>query len=131
MVRSLSVDTNTNRRNNVFFNLSSIIRNIRNNDTDRVRWRRVFLTTGGRLLTSNIERKVRETSVIYRERMAFKKILPNLKSWAKQIFHVHLALDRKDIMKIFTENIMKQLVKSSIGGIDNVCRAMEIVPKRK
>jgi hypothetical protein len=80
MVRSLSVDTNMNRRNNVFFNLSSIIRNIRNNDTDRLRWRRVFATTGGRLLTTNIERKVREASVVYRERMAFKKVLPNLKS---------------------------------------------------
>ena len=72
MVRSLSVDVNTQRRNPAFFNLSNIIHNMQNNETTRLRWRRILETAGSRLVSDSIERKLKETSHVYREKMAFK-----------------------------------------------------------
>jgi 3'-phosphoadenosine 5'-phosphosulfate sulfotransferase len=122
MSRSHSVDAGIHRRSNAFFNLSRVIRNIQNNDTDRLRWRRLFL---------NVETKLRKASSVYRERVAYKKVIPKLKIGSAIIFDIHRNLDRKDMMKQFSENIMRCIVKGDIHEAHLVVKAMEFLPKRK
>lgn len=131
MSRSLSVDAGIHRRPNPFFSLSRIIRNIQNDNTDRLRWRRLFLNVGRRLLTSNLENKLREASIVYRERKAFKKVVPKLKKGSMKVFDLHQDLDRKDMMKLFSENIMKTMIRGHLGEAHKVSKAMEYLPSRK
>ena len=72
MARSLSVDVNLNRRNNVYSSLSQVIQSLQLNDTSNLEWQRVFLDEERRIIHNNIERKFYEPSNLYRERMAFK-----------------------------------------------------------
>lgn len=65
-----------------------------------------------------------------REKLS-NKVIPKLKNCSAQIFDIHLSLDRKDVMKIFTENFMRAMVNGGIKDINRITKAMEILPKRK
>ena len=125
------MDAGIQRRSPAFFNLSRAIRNIQSNDTDRLRWRRLFLNVGRRLLTSNVENKMREASILYRERIAYKKVVPKLKKVSTIMFDIHRDLDRKDMMKQFSENIMRSMVNGQVCEADKVTKAVSHLPHRK
>ena len=131
MVRSLSVDATMQRRSNSYFRVSAAMREVQGNDTRRLRWRRLFLNAGRRLFASNIEQKLREASNVYRERVAFKKVIPNLKQRSAELFSTHLAYDKKDTMKMYCYSVMSSIARGHIAEVSTINKAMEIIPKRK
>lgn len=131
MARSLSVGANMQRRSHSYFGQARTIHEPQDNETGRLRWRRLFLNASHRLIASSVQRKLREATAAYRERVAFNAVVPKLKQGSSLLFQTHLELDRKDMMKTFSENLMKWMISGRISEVCKISKAMEFLPKQK
>ncbi|CAI2376721.1 unnamed protein product [Moneuplotes crassus] len=131
MTRSLSVDVNLNRRGYPYSRLSQAIRNAQHGGVDDTEWRRAFLNTHRRIISSSLERKLIESSNVYTEKNAIDNIVPKLQKGAEEIFCINRNYDRRDIFRAFSLRTMSLLEKSEIQESDKIMKAMQIVPSCK
>ena len=58
------------------------------------------------------------------------KVIPQLSAITTELFHAPLVLDRKDMLKIFVNGVMKEMKRGSIMGGNIIIKTMKVVPGR-